>query len=219
MPISSRRSSEATNSGLHAFPGAWVHLEAAIDARCDSPCTQAPLPSPSDRCELLLLLGVLDQVAAVALLELSVTVRGAVAEGSSPAAASALAADGVECETGALELDENVQRFDLSSHDAGKLRMREIKETEREIAAEVSAQIGQKMLGRPSGGDAEVARRLGISRQEIQRTRQHVETADEFPVFQGQGWKRSQVLAARAIRVRRSDGQLGVHMGVYAKPH
>lgn len=84
----------------------------------------------------------------------------------------------------ALELDENVQRLDLDDYDAGKQRAREIEAKEREIAAEVSAQVGPKG-GRPPGGDREVARRLGISRQEIQRTRQHMATTEEFPVFQG----------------------------------
>ena len=46
------------------------------------------------------------------------------------------------------------------------------------------------------GGDSEAARKLGIPRTEIRRTRKHVETAAEHPVFQGKNWKRSQVLAA-----------------------
>jgi hypothetical protein len=46
------------------------------------------------------------------------------------------------------------------------------------------------------GGDREVARKLGIPREEIRRTRKHIAVAEEHPAFQDKKWKRSQVLAA-----------------------
>lgn len=118
-----------------------------------------------------------------------------------------------EDELRALELDENVERLDLSSYDESKLRLREIEAATAE-ANEVSSQLATKRTGRPKGGDREASRRTGISPDEIRRARQHVDTADEFPVFQGKQWKRSQVLAAREVleQLPKRDSPVAVEM-------
>jgi hypothetical protein len=97
-----------------------------------------------------------------------------------------------------LELDENTKRENLSDHEMSKLRMREIEEAEAEALGVQSAQLKKPGAGRGSkGGDSEVARKLGTTREEIRRTRKHVETADEHPVFKGNDWSRGRVLEAR----------------------
>lgn len=114
-----------------------------------------------------------------------------------------------------IELDENVVRLDLSDFEASKARLRQIEAAEGEAEAErISAQDGQKRRGRPNSGDSAVARRTGLSRQEVQRTKRHVETADAFPTFQGANWKRSQVIAAsEAIEaLSKSDQATAVEM-------
>ncbi len=59
------------------------------------------------------------------------------------------------------------------------------------------AQFGQVSGGRGKrGGDSEAARKLGESRQNIQRVKKHVAIADAFPVLKRKEWKQSQALAA-----------------------
>jgi hypothetical protein len=95
-----------------------------------------------------------------------------------------------------LELDENASRLDLSPHEMSKLRMREIEEAEAE---EVSVQFAPKSQGgRPTGGDREVARKLGTPREEIRRTRKHIAVAElSIAILMGLG------LITLSIRNRR----------------
>lgn len=90
-----------------------------------------------------------------------------------------------------IELDENQIRLDLGEFEAGKARLRQIEPISKVVQiAPVSGGRGKK------GGDREIARRTGFTREEIRRTKRHVAAAEEYPVFQGSDWKRSQVLAA-----------------------
>lgn len=81
---------------------------------------------------------------------------------------------------------ENAQRLDLDSYEASRERMREIEAAEAEVSAQVEQKSSPK-VGRPKGGDSEVARKTGLSRGDIQRTRKHVAVADEFPALQAPG--------------------------------
>ncbi|HEX9642075.1 MAG TPA: ParB/RepB/Spo0J family partition protein [Candidatus Krumholzibacteria bacterium] len=100
----------------------------------------------------------------------------------------------------AIELEENTVRLDLTPFEAGAERMKQIAAEEAEIEAEeVLAQDAPKPSGRPRGGDREVARRTGFSRDEIRRTRKHVAQAKAVPAFQGADWSRSQVDEAAQI--------------------
>ena len=77
------------------------------------------------------------------------------------------------------------------------VRMREIEEAEAET---ISAQDGQKKdpRGRKPGGDSEVARKLGTTRQEIDRTRKHIDAAERYPALQSKEWKRGEAIDAAA---------------------
>ena len=81
-----------------------------------------------------------------------------------------------------LELDENVQRVDLDSYEAGKQRMREIEKAEQQARAEVEFRTDsvQKSRGQPKRPDSsrEVAKRTGIPAQTIRDTKRHVSTAE-----------------------------------------
>lgn len=96
-----------------------------------------------------------------------------------------------------LELEENAKRLDLSPHEMSKLRMREIEEAEAET---ISVQIAQKKdpRGRKPGGDSEVARKLGTTREEIRRTREHIDAAERYPALQSKEWKRGEAIDAAA---------------------
>lgn len=96
-----------------------------------------------------------------------------------------------------LELDENAVRLDLTDYEASKAKLRQIEAAERE-AEEVSAQVAPKPQGgRPKGGDREAARRTGLSRDEVRRTKKHVAAAEDVPAFRNPDWNRSQVLVAK----------------------
>ena len=86
-----------------------------------------------------------------------------------------------------LELAENQQRLDLSSYEESKQRQREIEAAKEEVESQ-PAQSAQPRPQHRKRRDAEVSRRTGIPRDEIRRTRQHVETAEEHPAFQGKEW-------------------------------
>ena len=76
------------------------------------------------------------------------------------------------------ELDENRICEDISELEASRERLRQIEAAEKEVA-----QAGPLSAGRGhKGADREISRQTGITRQEIQRSRQHVEgLASPFP--------------------------------------
>jgi len=76
-------------------------------------------------------------------------------------------------------------RLDLTPFEASKAKLRQIEAAEREKVA----QDGPVSGGRGNrGGDREVARRTGLSRQEVQRTKRHVSIGEKYPVLAGPEW-------------------------------
>ncbi len=92
-----------------------------------------------------------------------------------------------EEELRSLELSENVQREDLDSFELSKQRMREIEETLADSAI-VTGKRGPKPSPK---SDSSLAKSSGVSRTTVRETRRHVETAEEFPAMQGNGWTRA----------------------------
>jgi ParB-like chromosome segregation protein Spo0J len=91
-----------------------------------------------------------------------------------------------------IELDENDIRLDLTEGEASRAKLKQI------LAAEEEAKVAQAAPLSPGrghkGGDRETARRTGLSRDEVRRTKKHVTALDAHPELDS--WKRSQVMAA-----------------------
>lgn len=120
----------------------------------------------------------------------------------------------------ALELEENTQRLDLSDYESSKQRLREIEAAEAEPDP-ISAQSAQKChpQGRKPGGDSAASRKLGVSRDEVARTRKHVETADAYPVFKGDQWSRGKVLEAKRIIEKIPEKHIPMAIEMISEPH
>ena len=69
--------------------------------------------------------------------------------------------------------------------EASKAKLRQIEGAEKEAEAERVSRQDAAKPGRPTGGNREAARRTGLSEREVRRTKAHVETAEQYPVFQG----------------------------------
>lgn len=108
--------------------------------------------------------------------------------------------DSLTLDERALELDENVARLALTDFEKSRQCLRDL-EAEEEADSLVAQSAPLKPgKGRGSkGGDREAARKTGLSRDEIRRTRQHVAVATEIPAFQGADWSRGQVLQTKKL--------------------
>jgi ParB-like chromosome segregation protein Spo0J len=124
-----------------------------------------------------------------------------------------------------IELEENLQRKDMTPHERRKQMIREA----RKIAPVISSKIEEKdPRGRRSHTEVpkkEIAQALGVSVGTLVHTEQAVETAELYPFMQNPQWKQSQILEAREhlaampgehaeMAVDMIDGRLGPTAGL-----
>lgn len=139
-----------------------------------------------------------------------------------------------ETELREIELDENLQRKDLTAYERAKTMEARI-ETAHEVASQVSETVNddgefrpksgrnsrnnheeKSQGGRPSssGSVRDIAQRTGISRTQQQRIRAHVETADAYPVMQDASWKQDHVLRAKKLIDRLPESERGAAVAI-----
>jgi hypothetical protein len=116
-----------------------------------------------------------------------------------------------------IELEENLQRKDLSPHEQSKTVVR-LAETAAEVLkeqAEFRAESTRNRPGRPKepGSLRDVAERTGIPEATIRAAQKHVETAEAMPVFTAPDVKQYHVLEARETP-ERSNRQIAGGLGV-----
>ena len=101
-----------------------------------------------------------------------------------------------------LELEENLQRKDLTSLERSKTMVAlklAVKERLSKNGDELLPQSGSNSVGRPkeADSDASLPEHTGIPRTTMQKAEQHVATADAYPFMQSENWKQYHVLEAR----------------------
>jgi len=94
-----------------------------------------------------------------------------------------------------IELEENIQRKDLTEYERSKKTM-ELAEVAQEIAAkEVLGSAPKK--GRPTKGKASqaaAAERIGVDQKTVSRAEEHVAAAERYPFLQQPGWSQDRAL-------------------------
>jgi ParB-like chromosome segregation protein Spo0J len=104
-----------------------------------------------------------------------------------------------------MELDENVQRTDLTPHELSAKRMRIIEAAEREAEKqpeeEFRSDSDRKSIGRPrkKGSDRDISRRTGMSKTTVHETRKHVSAAKKYPFLQHDTWPRREAILATKV--------------------
>lgn len=100
-----------------------------------------------------------------------------------------------------IELEENLQRKDLTAHERSKTLVKLAETAKAVIQSEPTSVESppQKSAHRPDrpGSLRDVAERIGVDPTTIVKAQQHVEIADEFPALQAPDWKQYHVLEAR----------------------
>lgn len=99
-----------------------------------------------------------------------------------------------------IELEENLQRKDLTAYERAKTVVK-LAETARQVLTETcseSEQVSRPARGpsRTAGSLRDVAERIGEPVTNIVKAQQHVETAETYPELQGPGWKQKAPLRA-----------------------
>lgn len=106
-----------------------------------------------------------------------------------------------EAERREIELEENLQRKDLTAYERSKTIVERSEVAAQALAEKkVLPESGKSPNGRPPTGPAalaEVARYTNTPRSTIQEAQAHVATAEAFPFMQAPDWKQYQVLEAR----------------------
>lgn len=113
-----------------------------------------------------------------------------------------------------IELEENLQRKDLSPHEQSKTVVR-LAETAAEVLKEQaetradSTQVSKGSRGpsRTPGSLRDVAERIGVPEATIRAAQKHVETAEAMPVFTAPDVKQYHVLEAREKLERLPEGE------------
>jgi len=100
-----------------------------------------------------------------------------------------------------IELEENLQRKDLTAHERSKTVVKLAEAAKAVIQArptsvETSPQKSAHRPDRP-GSLRDVAERIGVDPTTIVKAQQHVETAEAYPELQAPDWKQYHVLEAR----------------------
>ena len=99
----------------------------------------------------------------------------------------------------AIELEENTERLDLLDYEASKARLAEIKKAQEAAETqEESSQVSRGARGpsRQAGSRKDVEAKTGIAPSAQREIEKHVDLAEQYAVFQGKGWRQSNVLAA-----------------------
>lgn len=103
-----------------------------------------------------------------------------------------------------IELEENLQRKDLTTHERSKILVK-LAETAKAVLQEQaetctdSVQVSKGLRGpaRQPDSSRAVSERLGVPAQTIREAQQHVETVEQHPELGGPNWKQYHVLEAR----------------------
>ena len=92
-----------------------------------------------------------------------------------------------------------MQIGDLDSYEASKARLRDIEAAESDaVSSQDVTKPRSPKGGRPVRSDSvrEVAKRTGLSKNDVARTRKHVSIGEELPGMQAAEWRKSHSLRA-----------------------
>jgi hypothetical protein len=107
---------------------------------------------------------------------------------------------------GAIELDENTHRENLTDYATSKARLAEIRQAEADLKAKNAARelftpaVKNRKRGRPKKPTSKraVTEVTGVSDTGQRNIERHVEIAERFPFMQRAGWGQHHVLEAGA---------------------
>jgi hypothetical protein len=95
----------------------------------------------------------------------------------------------------AIELEENVQRKELTPFEASEAAVGAAR-LAREVALVEFRGDSPRNPGRPQGGRKGAARRIGISEKSIREAERHVALAGQYTFMKESAWKQAHVIAA-----------------------
>lgn len=116
-----------------------------------------------------------------------------------------------------IELEENVQRKDLTAYEASKLTTRRKEKAAEELAEDSSGKLpdeSKKKKKKKRGGQKkpdskdEIAKKSGKSRRDISRAEEHVAAGERYPFLQDRQW--NQKAAIEMAKVLDEIGESGV---------
>ncbi len=96
-----------------------------------------------------------------------------------------------------LELDENVQRKDLTEYERSKMTKQKADASKKEIEDELRSAVDRNSRdrGRPKEASSRgAADKTGLSRTAISRAEEHVAAGEKYPFLQGPLWKQKPAL-------------------------
>ena len=122
-----------------------------------------------------------------------------------------------------IELEENLHRKDLTAYERSKTLV-----TLAETAAEVlraepetlseSDRVSRRGPKPKPDAEVRVAERISVPQPTLNEARQHVKTADQFPILQKPEWKQSHVLQAGKHLHSLSDEEQKVAVAMVSEP-
>lgn len=119
-----------------------------------------------------------------------------------------------------IEISENRDRTDLDLADIDRALVKERVRVLKEFRTE---SVQNPKGGRPKGGTRAAAKEMGVPAETLRKAKQHIETIDEFPAMQGNGWRKTHVLSARESlekipkKQRKTAAAMTTEMGIPPK--
>lgn len=97
-----------------------------------------------------------------------------------------------------IELEENLQRKDLTSYERSRT-IADLAKTAKKIAGDEFRTDSVRKPGRPKTGLGAAAERIGVAKMTIRDAEKHVEAVDRYPFMRHPTWTQDRVLKAAKV--------------------
>jgi hypothetical protein len=125
-----------------------------------------------------------------------------------------------------IELEENLRRKDLTPYERSKVMMQLAEAAAEVLAARAQSEVLVESAKTSKGGrppkkaapEQQIAERIGVPRETVNKAERHVATANTYPVMQSPDWKQYHVLEAKEALEKLPEEERPVVVAMVGEP-